>query len=226
LAVSLVLRYVGGAWFIAACDGWAIVPWIAGTICLVYGWRMTAWASPALVFLLFMVPLPFRAEYLLSQPLQRFATLGSVWILQTFGEKAFAEGNVILLEEHMLEVERACAGLRIFVSVVALAFACAVISHRPMLQKVMLLASALPVAVAVNVLRIVMTSYAFNYGSTEFARGLAHDMAGVVMIPLALLFVIGVHCYLCRLFVEISPMNLADVVGPGRNVGGRAVGAS
>ncbi|HTN75669.1 MAG TPA: exosortase/archaeosortase family protein, partial [Pirellulaceae bacterium] len=97
LAISLALRYAGATLFIDACDGWALVFWIGGLIWLLGGTPLAWWASPAICFLLFMVPLPFRLEFALSQPLQRLATVGSVWCLQTLGQPAIAEGNVILL---------------------------------------------------------------------------------------------------------------------------------
>ncbi|MFO1532156.1 MAG: archaeosortase/exosortase family protein, partial [Thermoplasmatota archaeon] len=40
------------------------------------------WSWPALAFLLFMVPLPFRLEKALAHPLQRVATLASTYALQ------------------------------------------------------------------------------------------------------------------------------------------------
>ena len=57
------------------------------------------------------------------QPLQRIATEVSCWTLQSLGMPALAAGNVISIDGTELEVARACSGLRIFVSIVALAFA-------------------------------------------------------------------------------------------------------
>ena len=86
---------------------------------------------PAIVFLVFMVPLPYRVEGLFRQPLQRLATEASCWSLQSLGLPALAEGNVIAIGDVRLEVAQACSGLRIFVSIIALAAAYAIVAPRP-----------------------------------------------------------------------------------------------
>lgn len=80
------------------------------------------WSLPSIVFLWFMVPLPYGMERWLSLPLQRVATELSCWVLHCLGQPALAEGNTILLNDFQLEVEQACSGLRIFVGIMALAF--------------------------------------------------------------------------------------------------------
>lgn len=212
LVVAAVLRVMSGLWFIETIDGWALILWIGGCVWLLTGTRVARWAAPVIVFLLFAIPLPFRLEHTLSQPLQRIATLGSVWMLQLLGQPAFAEGNTIVLGTHHLEVERACAGLRIFVGVVGIAYAWTLISSGTWLRRGLLLASSLVVAVVANIGRIVVTSLCFQYGSPEFAQRIAHDVAGWFMIPAALLLVAFVSWYLSKLFVETRSLEIGDVV--------------
>ena len=77
-----------------------------------------------------MIPLPFGIETALSHPLQRIATKLSCFALQVLGQPAFAEGNVILLGDQPLEIEQACSGLRLFMSMIAVAYAYAVLVRR------------------------------------------------------------------------------------------------
>jgi exosortase len=216
ILASVGLRAAGAAFYVEAVDGWALVVWIAGVVALTCGWKMTRWAAPAIVFLLFMVPLPFRLEHSLSQPLQQIATRGSVFVLETLGQPAFAEGNSILIHEHVLEVERACAGLRIFVGIIAVAFAAAVVSRRSRVERSILLLSAIPVALAANVARIVITALFFSYGPATFARSFAHDGAGWLMVPLALILIGLVKWYLSRLIVDRQSIDVTDLVDRGR----------
>src|SRR4029434_1076694 len=83
---------------------------------------LLVWCLPSIGFLWFMVPLPFGWETMASLPLQKIATKLSCYALQLLGQPAFAEGNVILLGEHQLEVAQACSGLRLFISVLAVAY--------------------------------------------------------------------------------------------------------
>ncbi|HTN74704.1 MAG TPA: exosortase/archaeosortase family protein, partial [Pirellulaceae bacterium] len=121
-------------------------------------------------------------------------------------------GNVILLGEHTLEVEQACAGLRIFMGIGAVAFAWAVASTEGWLHRAILLGSALPVAISANILRIVGTALCFVYGSQSFATAVAHDAAGWLMVPLAMLLIACIAWYLKRLIVETTEVRMANII--------------
>ncbi len=212
LCAAAALRVVSGLWFIESLDGWALVLWIGGCVWLLGGTSVARWSAPVIAFLLFAIPLPFRLEHSLSQPLQHIATLGSVWTLQTLGQPAFAEGNTIVLGTHHLEVERACAGLRIFMGVVGIAYAWSLITSGAWLRRGLLLASSLVVAIVANIGRIVVTALCFQYGSEAFGQHIAHDVAGWFMIPVALLLVAMVSWYLSKLFVETRALEMQDVM--------------
>jgi exosortase len=123
LALSLLIRYFGARFYLSVLDGYSIVIWLASVVALVGGRKLLWWMLPSLGFLFFMFPLPFGVETAMSHPLQRVATKLSCWMLQLLGQPAFPDGNVILLGEQQLEVAQACSGLRLFMSVVAIAYA-------------------------------------------------------------------------------------------------------
>ena len=130
IAASVAVRAIGAHFYLDALDGWSILPWVAGVVLLLAGWKVFWWSLPSIAFLWFMVPLPFRVERWLSLPLQGAATKLSCWILQALGQPALAEGHTIILGDNQLEVEQACSGLRIFVGIVALAFVYAILMRR------------------------------------------------------------------------------------------------
>jgi exosortase len=117
-----------------------------------------------------MVRLPFRVELGLSLPLQTVATQMSCFVLQLLGQPAMAEGHTIYLGQYALEVEQACSGLRIFIGVAALAFACVAIVRRIWGEKAVLLASVIPIALVANVTRIVSTGLLYQYRPTCWHR--------------------------------------------------------
>ena len=140
VAVSAAMRLAGAWYYFEWLDGWSILLWIAGVIWLFLGRAFVWWSLPSVVFLMFMVRLPFKAELALSLPLQTVATHLSCWVLQILGQPALAEGHTIHLGEHTLEVEQACSGLRIFMGIAALAYAYVVIVRRSWWEKAILLA--------------------------------------------------------------------------------------
>lgn len=185
LAVVILLRVLGSFAYIDAIDGWTL-PLVAIAMAWIVGGRgVLLWALPGLAFLFFMVPLPFRIENELSRPLQMVATTASTFTLQLLGQPAISEGTTILLGEQVLEVERACSGLRIFFGVFALSYVYAMLFSRNWWEAVAIVFAAVPIALIANMARIVITGLCYQWLTGEWARTFSHDMAGYFMILLA-----------------------------------------
>lgn len=212
IAASFGLRTVAGLFYITGVEGWAMVIWIAGAALLLGGWSFFHWAWPAIAFLVFMIPLPFKVEQGLRLPLQKIATKLSCWMLQSLGQPALAEGNTILLGEHPLEVEEACSGLRIFVAIAVLAFAYIMIVRPAWWERIVLVAAIVPIALISNALRIVITGLLFQYVSGEAAHKFSHDLAGWLMIPMAAAMFFAVLSYLGKLMKEVEVVSMQDLL--------------
>lgn len=209
LLMSVAARMVAALLSYSSVDGWSLLPWIAGTVALLFGWQMLRWSWTSIAFLFFMVPLPYGVETMMSYPLQRIATKVSCWTLQVMGQPAIAEANTILLGEHHLEVEQACSGLRLFVSILALAFGYMILMRRTWWENLFLLVSVVPIAIVSNSARIVTTGLLFEFASSKAAKHFSHDLAGWAMVPLAALLFALVLWYLKNLFPEREQMNVS-----------------
>jgi len=212
VALAAVVRWLGARFYLDACDGWSLVLWLTGICWLLGGWPFLRWCLPSLVFLLFMVPLPYRAETALALPLQKIATRASCWLLQSLGQLALAEGNVILLGDHPLEVSQACAGLRMFVGIAALAFVYGVLTKRSRWEKALLAVGVVPIAIAANVLRITATALLFEHVSGQRAEAIVHNGAGWMTILLAAAMFGMLLWYLRRLFHEVREVDQRELV--------------
>ena len=71
-------------------------------------------------------------ENALGPPLQWLATLASTFTLQTLGFMAFAEGNVIQLNDAKIGVVEACSGLSMVITFIALSVGMALVVDRPL----------------------------------------------------------------------------------------------
>jgi exosortase len=182
---SIALRYVGAYFFLGAVDGWSMLVWCAGAVWFLCGATVLRWSLPSIMFLFFMIPLPWGVERWLSLPLQRLAALLSCWVLQSLGQPAIAEGNTIWLNSVCLEVEQACSGLRIFVGILALAYAYVILVRRRWWERTVLLISVIPISLGANCARIVVTALLYQYVSGDAAKRFTHDLSGWVMIPFA-----------------------------------------
>lgn len=212
LAGSIALRAAGGWWFLTPLDGWSIVAWVAGVMLCLGGWPLLRWSLGPILFLFFMVPLPFRAETLISQPLQQIAAMFSAFVLRCLGQPAFAEQTTLLVGSSVLEVEQSCSGLRIFVGIFALACGYLLAFRRELWEAALLLASAVPVALTANAARIVVTAILFQHFTEEAAHKFSHDIAGWLMIPLAAALLWCVQWYLNCLMRDAPHGQVSDVM--------------
>jgi exosortase len=166
-------------------DGASLIPVVGGFFLLLGGPTFLKWAWPGVFFLIFMVPLPYSVETALGYPLQRIATVGSTFLLQTAGISAISEGTVILLSQSKIGVVEACSGLSMLLIFFAIATAIVILYQPPWLDRICLLLSAIPIAVIVNILRITATGMSQEFFGVEFAEKIFHDWAGWLMMPVA-----------------------------------------
>jgi exosortase len=133
-----------------------------------------------------MLPLPYTLEVMLAGPLRRVAVIASTYTLQTFGFPAVAEGNIILMETQPILVAEACSGLSMLLTFFALSTGLALVSKRPLIDKAVVVLSALPIAIVSNLVRIVLTAILADTVGSKAANVVFHDLAGWLMMPLAL----------------------------------------
>ena len=218
ILASVLVRYIGVRYSFDSLDGYSLILWVAGVVHLWGGRQLLSWAGPSIAFLFFMVPLPFQVERLLSVPLQRVATAFSCFLLQCLGQPAFAEGTTILVGTHQLAVEQTCSGLRIFLGAFALAFAYVMATRRELWEKVVLLASVIPIALLANSLRIVITALLYRYSAQEeLIQRFNHDAAGWLMIAMATGMFAVVLAYLSRLFPRVEVMGMGELIDRSRS---------
>lgn len=187
IGATLGLRLLATHYAWETIDAFSLVPAIAGVFLLVGGWQLIRWAGPAILFLVFMFPLPIVLRTNILGRLQRVATVASTYALQTLGVPAIRDGNRISIGDLQLGVVDACAGLRMATIFFALAVAIALVVKRPWWDRLIVLLSAIPIALAVNVVRVTVTGLLYKMaGENELAHKIFHDWAGWFMMPLAL----------------------------------------
>ncbi len=170
-----------------------VLPAIIGLTWAFGGPSLLYRAWPAILFLIFMLPLPAAVNGLIALPLQRIAATGSYFLLQLCGFWVVQEGNVLHLTTPFgprpLDVALACSGLKMLMTLAATVTATIILLPLPAWKRIILLLSAVPIALVSNMARIVTTGWC--YYSIEGKEGThwAHDISGWMMMPLALALV-------------------------------------
>ncbi len=187
IGVGLAMKWAGTAFFVDFVDDIAIIVLLWGALLTAGGGRGLSWGWQGVMFLAFMVPLPFRLETELQQSLLHFATSASTYSLQTLGYPAFSDGNLIHLPASKLGVLDACSGLRMGIVCTAMAVLAAMVSTAPGPQRVLIFLSGIPLALLTNILRITAMGVASEHYGQDAAERMFHDASGYVMIVLAVI---------------------------------------
>lgn len=163
---------------------------ITGILMSFYGYQFTKTLSPALIYLIFCIPLPRLIKVALSAELQLISSTVGVYMLQFIGVPVFQEGNIIDLGYQKLQVVEACSGLRYLFPLMSLGFLMALLLEDKMWKRLFIFLSTIPITVFMNSFRIAWVGILVNWKGPEMAEGIAHDLQGftVFAVCLAVLF--------------------------------------
>jgi exosortase D (VPLPA-CTERM-specific) len=155
----------------------------------VLGWRSVRLAWPALLYLVFMVPLPQFLYHGLSAKLQLISTDLGVAVIRLFDISVFVEGNVIDLGSYQLQVVEACSGLNYLFPLMSFGFLIAVLYNGPRWHQWLIFFATIPVTIFMNSLRIGIIGITVDYWGVSAAEGFLHAFEGwfVFMACLAVL---------------------------------------
>jgi exosortase len=151
---------------------------LAGLVQLLAGPRVLRAALAPLTFLLIAIPLPALIVNAITLPLQLVASRIAETSLMATGVPVYRDGNLLLLPSVTLEVADACSGLRSLISLIAIGAVVAWAEHRTPGRRVAVIASAVPIAIVMNGLRIAVTGAACEWISPRAAAGGWHTFEG------------------------------------------------
>jgi exosortase len=212
---ALVARLIGVYLTVNPLDRISFPVAIFGVLMLVGGWHTIRWAWPGPLFLVFMFPLPSVLEQNVLWRLQTIGSVCSTFVLQTLGVAAFREGNLISVPGSALNIAEACSGLRMVTIFFAMALAMVFLVERPWWDKFVILLSAVPIALIVNIIRITVTGLLYVAVGPEnhLAQKIGHDWAGYFMMPLAMGFLWAELQILERLTIPVDAAQIRPIAG-------------
>jgi exosortase len=202
IAVGIVMHVGGGAvnqdWIEAA----SLLPSLAGLAVIARGWAILRPTWAPIAFLVFMIPLPYRVELQLGGPLQRLATHASAILLQVAGLPALEEGNTITLGHATIGIVEACNGLSLLTFFFAISAGLVLCVRRPWLERSLIIAGAIPIALIANIARITATGLLVEGVGHGIAGIEFHDLTGYLMMPFALVLLYAEDALLLGLFQD------------------------
>jgi exosortase len=196
-----------------------MIPALGSVALFLGGWRLIKFTWLPIAYLGFAIPLPPWLYREVTIPMRILAAKVAALLLNCIGSmQATASGVVIDIVykgvrlEPGLDVAEACSGMRLLMAFLALGVAMAYLHYRPAWQRIILLASTVPIAVLCNIIRVTVTGSIYIFIGPQYAQGIYHDFLGLAMLPLAF----GIYGLLARfmssLFIEESIHVSEDIV--------------
>lgn len=143
-----------------------------------------------IAYLALMIPLkPW--DDVITQPLQRIATVTAEAFFKSLGWIVVREGNVIQLPRLKLLVEEGCSGAHSLFALVALAVAWVFFVERPAWMRVAFIVAAGPIAVLANAIRVSATGVLAYKIDPSYARGMSHQTAGMIVFAIGVALMLG-----------------------------------
>jgi len=186
-----VVSVVGAEHFLQAIS-LLIVLW--GLSLYLGGWHFAKCMSIPIGYLIFMIPLPAIIWNNFSFLLKLQASNIAAYLLNLTGMVPFMQdGNIFHLTCGTLEVVDACSGLRSLISMLAMGVLIAYFSIYARWKKLVLVVMAIPIAIAANIMRIIILVFLAERYGIKMADGFLHTFSGILVFCVGLTMLMGVH---------------------------------
>ncbi|MFM9905932.1 MAG: exosortase C-terminal domain/associated protein EpsI [Pyrinomonadaceae bacterium] len=196
----------------------SMVLMLAGIVVYFFGTKILQLLAVPFALLLLAIPIPQIVFNRIAMPLQTYASQMAVWGIRLFEVPTVRKGNVIDIlpkgstQVLSLEVVEACSGIRSLMTLVTLALILAYFtrrdeggryanfSGRDLWRAIILMLSAVPIAVLTNAGRVTATGVMTYYYGKQATESTVHDVSGWLVYVVALALLIGVNLILRKIF--------------------------
>lgn len=185
--LQLTLGFLGTEYFTMRSS---LIVILAGIVLYFFGREVFRHLLLPIGYLFLMVPIPYIIYDAVAFPLKLFITKVSVGFLKLIGVVVMREGNIIMFPMTTLEVADACSGIRSLVSLIALAVAYAFFIKMSNVKRWIVIASAVPIAIATNATRVIVTGILAQFWGAKAAEGFFHEFAGMMVFALAMVMLV------------------------------------
>jgi len=200
----------------------SLVLLLAGIVIYFWGVRLLRFLLVPFGLLFLALPIPAIIFNKIAFPLQLFASRCAVYSMSLLGIPVLRQGNIIELkplnsfETKKLEVVEACSGIRSLMTLLTLAVVFAYFTHSRsddtpssggrfgwlksywFWRSVIIVGSAVPIAILTNAFRVSGTGVLAHYYGTEVADGFFHSFSGWAIYIVAFILLFGVGMILDR----------------------------
>ncbi len=185
VTVALVTHIICSALKVYFVSGLSFVCALFGLILFFLGKELARRMIFPVFFLLAMVPLPLVIIGNLTVKLKLFVAQVATIILNHIGFPSVRDGSVIRMPNSFIAIEAPCSGLRSLISLLTLGLLFSCVSKMSYPKKSVLFLSSAPIALASNVMRIILVAVVNDLYGEKVAMGFFHDFSGFLLFGVA-----------------------------------------
>lgn len=196
----------------------AFATMLGGITIYFFGTKTLRMLAVPFALLLLAIPIPQIIFNRIAFPLQIWASQMAVWGIRLFDVPTLRKGNVIDIlprgatQTISLEVVEACSGIRSLMTLVTLALILAYFtrwggrrilsgfSKADLSRTIVLMISAVPIAVLTNAARVSATGISTYYYGKQATESQVHEISGWLVYVVALVLLIAVNYALMKIF--------------------------
>jgi exosortase len=156
-----------------------------------------------LFVLILTLPIPLVFTESIHMGLRIISTKSVAWLLHAAGVPVYSTGTLLQIENGSLQVADACSGFSTLYAAVTIAILTAYFCDS-VKRRVLLLLIAAPLAIAVNIVRVLVLTLLVKWIGLDVLATAAHEISGLLTfaVSLPIIFMLGQN--------PITPQNLAD----------------
>ena len=189
LAVGLVFYVFGRVFNASSVEFLSQLLVSVAVLLLIKGARATAVAWFALLYMIFLVPLPGTFVDAVTGPLKHWISVIVVDSLYALGYPVARTGVLITVGQYQLLVADACSGLHSMFSLGALGTLFMYIMKRDsLIHNAIMVLAILPIAFLSNIVRVSILVLVTYHLGDEAGQGFLHGAAGMLLMLVALVF--------------------------------------
>lgn len=197
LTCGVLIYAIGRSQDILLFEVGSLAPILAGVLLSTRGWSGVRACWFALLFVVFLVPLPGAVVDALTGPLKQNVSALAEQVLYAAGYPVARLGVVLNVGQYQLLVADACSGLNSMFSLSAIGLLYLyLMKYGSRLHNILILASILPIAFCANIIRVLVLVLVTYYFGDAAGQGFAHGFAGMLLFMVALLGLLAVDSML------------------------------
>ncbi len=178
------------------------IPLMAGCILLTRGFAGLRMVWFAVLFAIFMIPLPGALVDAATGPLKHYISIISENVLYWVGYPIARTGVTIVIGQYQLLVADACSGMHSMFSLSALGFLYLyLMQYTNKLRSAFILAVILPIAFVANIIRVMILILVTYHFGDEAGQGFIHGAAGMLLFVISLILLFSFDSILGKIAV-------------------------